>query len=182
MKFFKKLLHHTGVLIGLCVMAAMVIVLHAAVLKPAADRQSESFAVTEDTPLSPVQATDSDNAQTLARVFEDAVPTLNAQSMTGLLRNTTFEGQQARILTMQYEQCTVLCVRPVTAAPILLQSSLDLQFDTDLSVLSLPATYATDGATHCLYFSGETTAYAFIASGMPKDDFLTLAGELTFVR
>ena len=182
MKLFKKLVHHTGVLISLCVMAAMVIVLHVAVLKPAADRQSESFAVTEDTPLSAAQATDSDNAQTLARAFEDAVPALSSQSMTGQLRNATFEGQQARILTMQYEQCTVLCVRPATAASLLLQGNLDIQLDTDLSVLSLPATYATDGTTHCLYFSGETTAYAFIASDMTKDDFLTLAGELTFVR
>ena len=69
MKLFKKLVHHTGLLIGLCVMAAMVIVLHVAVLKPAADRQSESFAVIDDTPLSAAQATDLDNAQTLARVF-----------------------------------------------------------------------------------------------------------------
>ncbi len=179
---FKALLHMLGAAMWLALIAAVIIVLNVIGVKPAADRHSEAFAVTEDAPLSPAQATDSDNAQVLARALEDAVPTLSGQSMAGQLRNAVFEGRQARVLTMHYAQAEVLCVRPATAAPLLLQGSLTVRTDAGLSVLSMPATYATDGGTHCLYFSGDTCAYAFIASGMTRDEFFALAASLTLTR
>ncbi len=179
---FKALLRMLGAAMGLALIAAVIIVLNVIGVKPAADRQSEAFAVTEDAPLSAAQATDSDNAQVLARALEDAVPTLNGQSMAGQLRNATFEGRQARVLSLRYAQAEVLCVRPVTAAPLLLQDSLSIQTDTGLSVLSMPATYAAGGGTHCLYFSGDTCAYAFIASDMTRDEFFALAASLTLTR
>ena len=134
-----------------------------------------------------IPTVESEDVGLLARRYERSVPVLPDGSCRGRLETVTFEGQYARLLTLDYGSLSVQCVWPATAAPLLLRPGLTvLSLWADdryrFSVLSMPAVYAEKDGEYCLYFSDDSAAYCFSTAALSRDDFLAAARRLAWYR
>jgi hypothetical protein len=164
--------------LGVLLVAAVFVVLAVMAEKPAADKQVEAFAVTDEEPLLNIPATDTDDVSALSHVFGEKLAVFPDAAVRGAVRNASYQGATARVATLAYENAVVTCVRPAAAAPLLLRDDLDVSVRTDLSILSMPAAYAEHGNARCLYFSGDGAAYSLYAPDLSQEDFFTLAAAL----
>ncbi len=130
-----------------------------------------------------VLTTESADLAQLSRMFDHAFPVMSGMGAYGKVSTRTFEGKNARLLTLDYAQVSLSCVWPATAAPLLLEPDLTVMslYTEDryrFSVLSMPAVYAEKGSRRCLYFSDESAAYRLYTDSMDRDAFLNLSQRL----
>ena len=130
-----------------------------------------------------IRTVESADPAQLARLFEHACPMLPEAGVYGTVSTQRLEGRNARLLTLEYAQMTLSCVRPATAAPLLLRPGLTVMslYTEDryrFSVLSMPAVYAEKGNERCLYFSDESAAYRLYTDSLGRDEFLNLSQRL----
>lgn len=148
--------------------------------RPDADEQG-MYAVTEED-ITPLQAAQFTDPTLLAQSFGVEIPCLSGVPMRGMARNAVYDGKTARVVTLDYDGLTITAVRPASAAPLLLRDHLSLSTDARYTLLSIPATLASRGDEHCLYFVTSAAAYAVYAPAMRLDDLIALAGRLTLVH
>ena len=154
----KKTLKTVFAVIG-AVLAMAVIYLAAVMLQTPTDGAVGSFVV-EDEPeiVTRMQPAQFDDAQSLAVQFGATLPVVPSLLIRGQAGNTTHDGQNVRVATVQYEGLVITAVRPASAAPLLLRSELSVSLVSDLTVLNHPAVLATKGGAKCVYFTGESAA------------------------
>ncbi len=160
---------------ALVLVAMAVIYVVAVLLASPKDKARDSFVVQEDTgALAPMQAASGSDAAQMARLFGAPLPVLRGYPSACDGRNTTHDGQTARLVTLTYPGVVISAVRPSSAAPLLLRPGLSLQLRSDLTALNLPAALASRGREHCLYFSDEHAAYAIYAPNCTEEEFLQM--------
>ena len=132
-----------------------------------------------------IQTFQSTDISALARLFEHTLPVLPNAAVSGTISTERFENKNARLLTLRYPQLTLSCVRPSTAASLLLRPGLTLMnLWTDDShrfdVLSMPAIYAEKDQQRCLWFSDDSAAYSLYTDELSREAFLALSARLSW--
>ncbi|MBQ8082165.1 MAG: hypothetical protein IJ240_09765 [Clostridia bacterium] len=185
----KKLFGGLFSLIGLILSLSLLILLCVLLVKPSAERQSSArVAVSEIERPSYLQATDSRDIGILSRLFEHPLPYDQSGSVQGTVETVFFEGENTRLATLRYDRYIIRCVTPASSAPLLLDKRLVITpiqtaegLQTSLTVLSMPAFYATNGRLRCLYFSDSSASYSITTDSMDFSDFLNAAFRLGWV-
>ncbi len=178
----KRILKAVFAVIGvLLVMAA--VYLAAVMLQTPADGAKGSFVVEDEaenvTRMQPAQIND---AQSLAAQFGAPLPVVPSLLIRGQAGNTTHDGQNVRVVSLEYEGLVVTAVRPASAAPLLLRSELSVSLMSDLTVLNHPAVLATRGGAKCVYFTGESAAYSVYTPQAEEEAFLEVLKHMTWTK
>lgn len=157
--------------------------LAAVLIQSPADGLAGSFVVEDEeeivTRMQPAQI---DDAQSLASSFGAPLPVVPSLLIRGQAGNTTHDGQNVRVATLQYEGLVVTAVRPASAAPLLLRGELSVSLKSDLTVLNHPAVLASRGGAHCVYFSNESAAYSIYTPQADEEAFLEVLKRLTWAN
>ena len=160
-----------------------VVYLAAVLIQAPADGLAGSFVVEEEqeiiTRMQPAQV---DDAQSLASLFGAPLPVVPSLLVRGQAGNTTHDGQNVRVATLQYEGLAITAVRPASAAPLLLRGELSVSLKSDLTVLNHPAVLASRGGAHCVYFSNESAAYSIYTPQADEEAFLEVLKRLTWAN
>jgi hypothetical protein len=164
-------------LAALLLMAAFYVL--AVIANPARENDTTQWLVTEDAgAITAIGLTQSDSQQELADLFGAAVPRL-PDGGQGQVNDASYRGIPARLYSYHTGSVTLLAVRPLDAAPLLLASGYALS-PQSVPLLGTQASLAVSGASRRLYFAGDDAAYALTADGLSEADFLTAAGGLTY--
>ena len=165
------------------VLLMAVVYLAAIMLQTPADGAAGSFVVEDEpetvTRMQPAQFSD---AQSLAAQFGAPLPVGPSLLLRGQAGNTTHDGQNVRVASLQYEGLVVTAVRPASAAPLLLRSELSVSLVSDLTVLNHPAVLAARGGAKCVYFTGESAAYSVYTPQADEDAFLEVLKHMTWTK
>lgn len=96
----------------------------AVLLDTADDKQEEQFVVEMAvTPLAPMETVQSQDPQAVANAFGASLP-LPEGFVSGKVENTSYHSYQARQVMLQGEKALVTGIRPVSAAPRILDKGL----------------------------------------------------------
>ena len=154
-------------------LAMAVIYLVAVMLQNPADSKAGSFVVEDEAEtISRMQPAQIDNAENL-------VPSLKVRGQAG---NTTHDGRNVRVDTLQYDGLVITAVRPASAAPLLLRSELSVSMVSSLTVLNHPAVLATKGGAKCVYFSNESAAYSVYTPQAEEEAFMEVLKRMTWAK
>ena len=157
--------------------------LAAVLIQSPVDGLAGSFVVEDEeeivTRMQPAQI---DDAQSLASLFGAPLPVVPSLLIRGQGGNTTHDGQNVRVATLQYEGLVITAVRPASAAPLLLRGELSVSLKSDLTVLNHPAVLASRGGARCVYFSNESAAYSIYTPQADEDAFLEVLKRLTWAN
>ena len=168
-----------AVLFAVLVMAA--VYLAAVLIQSPADGAAGSFVVDEgEEPVSRMQPAQTNDVRSLASLFGAPLPVVPSLLLQGQAGNTTHDGQNVRVATLQYEGLMIAAVRPASAAPLLLRGELSVSMRNDLTVLNHPAVLASRGGAYCVYFSNESAAYSVYARQAEEADFLEVLKRMTW--
>lgn len=157
--------------------------LAAVLIQSPVDGMAGSFVVEdEEETVSRMQPAQMNDVQSLAALFGAPLPMLPGFTPQGQAGNTTHDGQNVRVVTMEYEGLAVTAVRPASAAPLLLRGELSVALKSDLTVLNHPAVLAGRGGAHCVYFSNESAAYSIYTPQAGEEAFLEVLKRLTWAN
>ncbi len=155
--------------------------LAAVVIQVPSEGLAGSFVVEEEKEtISRMQPAQMDDAQDLAALFGVPLPMLPGYTPQGQAGNTTHDGKNVRVATLQYEGLAITAVRPAGAAPLLLRGELSVSMRSDLTVLNHPAMLASRNGAHCVYFSNESAAYSIYTPQADEEAFLAVLKRLTW--
>ncbi|MBR4539318.1 MAG: hypothetical protein IKO52_10800 [Clostridia bacterium] len=177
-RFFKSVIAVIGsvLLMGAVYLAAVLI-------QSPVDGLAGSFVVEdEEETVTRMQPAQIDDAQSLASLFGAPLPVVPSLLIRGQAGNTTHDGQDVRVATLQYEGLVVTAVRPASAAPLLLRGELSVSLKSDLTVLNHPAVLASRGGARCVYFSNESAAYSIYTPQADEEAFLEVLKRLTWAN
>jgi len=162
----------------------MAVIYAAAVLldSPEKNQQNAWVVEEEETAVTPLQAATSSDARVLAQMLGAPLPQLTGHTPSGEARNTSHDGKTVRQITLSYPGLVITAVRPASAAPLLLRKDLTIQSRSDLTVMNLPAVWASKDSSHCLYFSSEFAAYSIYAPNAAEEEFLSVISQITQVK
>ncbi len=147
------------------------------------DGMAGSFVVDEGEEIvTRMQPAQSDDARALSALFGAPLPMLAGFAPIGQAGNTTHDGQNVRVATLQYEGLMITAVRPASAAPLLLRSELSVSLVSDLTVLNHPAVLAAKGGAKCVYFTGESAAYSVYTPQADEEAFLDVLKHMTWAK
>ena len=157
--------------------------LAAVLIQSPVDGLAGSFVVEdEEAIVTRIQPAQIDDAQSLASLFGAPLPVVPSLLIRGQAGNTTHDGQNVRVATLQYEGLVVTAVRPASAAPLLLRGELSVSLKSDLTVLNHPAVLASRGGARCVYFSNESAAYSIYTPQADEEAFLEVLKRLTWAN
>ncbi len=177
-RFFKSVIAVIGsvLLMGAVYLAAVLI-------QSPVDGLAGSFVVEDEEEIvTRIQPAQIDDAQSLASLFGAPLPVVPSLLIRGQAGNTTHDGQNVRVATLQYEGLVVTAVRPASAAPLLLRGELSVSLKSDLTVLNHPAVLASRGGARCVYFSNESAAYSIYTPQADEEAFLEVLKRLTWAN
>ena len=127
-----------------------------------------------------MQSAAMDDPAELADMFGCPLPMLPSRTCRGQAGNSTYDGSNARLAYLLYDDFAVYAVQPAAAAPLLLRPRMEVSARNDLTVLGLPAMLCESGGEACLYFSNENAAYAVCVSSGGTEALLSLVQQLTW--
>ena len=157
--------------------------LAAVLIQSPVDGLAGSFVVEDEEEIvTRIQPAQIDDAQSLASLFGAPLPVVPSLLIRGQAGNTTHDGQNVRVATLQYEGLVVTAVRPASAAPLLLRGELSVSLKSDLTVLNHPAVLASRGGARCVYFSNESAAYSIYTPQADEEAFLEVLKRLTWAN
>ena len=157
--------------------------LAAVLIQSPVDGLAGSFVVEDEEEIvTRIQPAQIDDAQSLASLFGAPLPVVPSLLIRGQAGNTTHDGQNVRVATLQYEGLVVPAVRPASAAPLLLRGELSVSLKSDLTVLNHPAVLASRGGARCVYFSNESAAYSIYTPQADEEAFLEVLKRLTWAN
>ncbi len=155
--------------------------LAAVLVQSPTDGMAGSFVVDEGEEIvTRMQPAQSDDARALSALFGAPLPMLAGFAPIGQAGNTTHDGQNVRVATLQYEGLMITAVRPASAAPLLLRGELSVSMTNELTVLNHPAMLASRGGAHCVYFSNESAAYSIYTKQADEADFLAVLKRMAW--
>ena len=157
--------------------------LAAVLIQSPVDGLAGSFVVEDEEEIvTRIQPAQIDDAQSLASLFGAPLPVVPSLLIRGQAGNTTHDGQNVRVATLQYEGLVVTAVRPASAAPLLLRGELSVSLKSDLTVLNHPAVLASRGGARCVHFSNESAAYSIYTPQADEEAFLEVLKRLTWAN
>ena len=171
----------TSLILALLLMAVIYV---AAVLLDSPEKsQQNAWVVEEDEKaVTPLQAASTSDVRALSQMLGAPLPALPNHTPVGEARNTAHDGKNVRQVTLSYGGLIITAVRPASAAPLLLRNELSIQSRSDLTVMNLPATLASQHDRHCLYFASEFAAYSIYTPSATEEEFLSIIRQITQVR
>ena len=185
---FRKCGRLAGALILFLICALFFTLIALLISKPGAKNSavSASAAVQAEFP-EPVPSLVTGNALALAHAFSHPVPASSSQAFQGEIRSVPFEGKTALMVTMDYPFCTLTCVQPALASPLLLKNGLtpaSVRIDDrdGFSILSMPAIYLKGENAHCFCFSDDSAAYALYTDRTDLSSLVNFASGLRWVN
>lgn len=174
----KKVFAVIGTLLAMAVIYLVAVMLH----NPA-DSKAGSFVVEDEAEtISRMQPAQIDNAENLAAQFGAPLPVVPSLKVRGQAGNTTHDGRNVRVATLQYDGLVITAVRPASAAPLLLRSELSVSMVSSLTVLNHPAVLATKGGAKCVYFSNESAAYSVYTPQAEEEAFMEVLKRMTWAK
>ncbi len=177
-RIFKSILTAAGT-----VLMMGVIYLAAILIQTPADGTAGSFVVDDGQDIvSRMQPAEADDPGSLAALFGAPLPMLPGLAPQGRAGNTTHDGLNVRVATLQYEGLAITAVRPASAASLLLRGELSVSMMNELTVLNHPAVLAGRGGAHCVYFTNESAAYSIYTPQADEDAFLAVLKRLTWAK
>ncbi len=157
--------------------------LAAVLIQSPSDGMAGSFVVDDgENAVTRMQPAQSGDAQSLASLFGAPLPMLPGLAPQGQAGNTTHDGQNVRVATLQYDGLVITAVRPVSAAPLLLRGELSISMMNELTVLNHPAVLAGRNGAHCVYFTNESAAYSVYTPQAEEEDFLAVLKRMTWAN
>ena len=177
-RFFKSVIAVIGsvLLMGAVYLASVLI-------QSPVDGMTGSFVVEDqEETVTRMQPAQIDDAQSLASLFGAPLPVVPSLLIRGQAGNTTHDGQDVRVATLQYEGLAITAVRPASAAPLLLRGELSVSLKSELTVLNHPAVLASRGGARCVYFSNESAAYSIYTPQADENAFLEVLQRLTWAN